>query len=113
MPFSLGSQAPRQDRTEFPFYADHLLPALQSALAALADLDTRYERERDHLEQWTGPEAVKARLIVALEAEWTRSREPIVARLDRLQGAVLNEAQLRQATDPDQDASSKWFNSAA
>ena len=33
MLFGFASQAPRQDRAETPFYADHLLPALQSTLA--------------------------------------------------------------------------------
>jgi len=49
MLFGFASQTPRQDRTETSFYADHLPPALQSTLAALADLDTRYKIERDYL----------------------------------------------------------------
>ena len=88
MLFSFASQAPRQDRTETSFYADHLLPALQSTLAALADLDTRYEIERDYLEGWPEPDEVKARLMAALEARWQRDREPIVQRLTRLEEQI-------------------------
>jgi len=88
MLFGFASQAPRQDRTETPFSADHLLPALQSTLATLADLDTRYEIERDYLEEWTGPDEVKERLMAALEAGWQRDREPIVGRLTRLQSQM-------------------------
>src|SRR3954470_24736731 len=108
MPFSFASQASRQDRAAFPFYRDDLLPALQSALSALADLETRYEMERDHLEGWSGPEEVKARLVAALEAGWRRDREPNLARLDRLQGGP-NELHTRQVIKPSQQASSQCF----
>jgi hypothetical protein len=73
------------DRAEVRFYADHLLPVLQSTLASLADLDIRYETERDYLEEWSGPDGAKRRLMTALEAGWRRDREPIVQRLARLQ----------------------------
>jgi hypothetical protein len=41
-PNALTTSAP-----EPPFYADDLLPALQSTLASLADVDVRYEIERE------------------------------------------------------------------
>jgi hypothetical protein len=69
------------DRAEVRFYSDHLLPVLQSTLASLADLDIRYEIERDYLEQWSGPGEAKRRLVAALEAGWRRDRAPIVQRL--------------------------------
>ena len=72
------------DAPEAPFYADDLLPALQSTLASLADLDIRHEIERDYLEEWSGPDEVKQRLMAALEARWQRDREPIVQRLTQL-----------------------------
>src|SRR3954469_21557578 len=37
----------RLDRAEVPFYPDGVLPMLQSTFASLADLDVRYEIERD------------------------------------------------------------------
>jgi hypothetical protein len=73
---------------EPPFYADDLLPALQSTLASLADVDVRYEIERDYLEEWSGPEEVRQRLIAALEAGWRRDREPIVQRLARVEKQI-------------------------
>ena len=42
-----------------PFYSDDLFPDLQRTLAILADLETRYEIARDHLERWSGPMEVK------------------------------------------------------
>ena len=80
--------ATRVDRAEVPFYSDHLLLALQSTLASLADVDVRYEIERDYLEEWRGPDEVKRRLMAALEAGWRRDRVPIVGRLTRLQNQM-------------------------
>src|SRR3954471_16762887 len=82
------SHAQTADTPEAPFYADDLLPALQSTLASLADLDVRYEIERDYLEEWSGPEEVRQRLIAALEAGWRRDREPIFQRVTRLEQQI-------------------------
>ena len=80
---------PGQGRApERPFYSDHLLSALQSALACLADVDVRYEIERDYLEEWSGPDEVKQRLIAMLEAGRRRDREPIVQRLTWLEEQI-------------------------
>ena len=70
---------------ETPLYPDDLLPALQSTLAALADVETRYEIARDGLEDWSGPDDVKQHLMAELEADWQREREPVVLRLAQLQ----------------------------
>ena len=88
----------RLDRAEVPFYPDHLLLALQSTLACLADLDLRYEIERDYLEEWPGPDEVKRRLRAALEAGWRREREPIVQRLARLQERSSSSCQRADRT---------------
>ena len=76
------------DTPEAPFYSDDLLPALQSTLASLADLDIRHEIEWDYLEEWSGPDEVKQRLMAALEARWQRDREPIVQRLTPLEEQI-------------------------
>ena len=73
---------------EVPFYPDDLLPALQSTLASLADLDFRHEIERDYLEEWSGLDEVKQGLIATLDASWRREREPIVQRLTRLEEQI-------------------------
>ena len=54
------------------------------ALAALLDIDTRYERERDGLDKWVGPEPAKQRLLARLQARRKADREPIVKRLLQL-----------------------------
>jgi hypothetical protein len=60
-----------------PIYPSDLLPQLPTLSAALADIETRSEMEREHLEQGTGTEDEKRRLRAELEASWQRYREPI------------------------------------
>ena len=74
-----------------PIYPEDLLPELQRVLSALADLDLRYETERDHLEDWSGPKEVKQRLLAELEQKHRATREPYamrVAELERQLAAV-------------------------
>ena len=68
-----------------PIYPEDLLPELQRVLAALADLDVRYETERDHLEEWSGPEEVKQRLLADLEQKHRATREPYAMRVAELE----------------------------
>jgi len=91
-------QAEQTGASEPPFYPGDLLPALQSTLASLADVEVRYEAERDYLEEWSGPEEVKQRLIAALQSRWCKDREPIVERLARLreQATVMSRGQRRE-----------------
>ncbi len=67
-------------------YADpvDLASAIQSALAALADVEVRYEADQAQVEQLTGPAAWKARLRAGVEARHLRAREPLVQRLSAL-----------------------------
>ena len=51
----------QEGRAGTPFDPDDLLPQLQQTLATLADLQVRYEIERDYLEDWSGPAEVKDR----------------------------------------------------
>ncbi len=69
-------------------YPDSLLPQLQQALAALADVEVRYETDRESLEQWSGPEAIKNRLAAQLDERYRREREPHVQRLEQLQQQI-------------------------
>ena len=66
-------------------YPEDLLPELQRVLAALADLDVRYETERDHLEEWSGPEEVKQHLLADLEQKHRATREPYAMRVAELE----------------------------
>ena len=73
MPFSLAAR-PREDHAAWsidplapPFYPVDLLPAMQGLLAAVADLETGYEIERERIEQGSGSEKIKQRELAELE----------------------------------------------
>jgi len=83
------------DQAEVPFYADDLLPDLQRTLAILADLETRYEIARDHLERWSGPMEVKDRLLADVEQRYRAKREPFMTCLERVR---LNRRELVSVT---------------
>ena len=74
----------QEGRAEVPFYPDDLLPQLQRSLALLADLETRYEIERDHLESWSGPQEVKGHLLAELEQCHRANRERLASCLERV-----------------------------
>jgi hypothetical protein len=77
-------------RAEDPYaQTDELLPAVQSALAALADLETRYEIERERLDGWRGPKAAKERLAAALRERYRADRRTFVEQLEMLQRMLL------------------------
>ncbi len=67
------------------FGAADLTPEIHSTLRALADVETRYSAERNSLEQWLGPRALKEHLLGQLEARHARERQPLVQRLADLQ----------------------------
>src|SRR3954452_8837248 len=58
---------------------------LEQALATLADLELRYEIERDYLEDWSGPAEVKDRLMAELNQCHTANRERLMSCLAELQ----------------------------
>ena len=74
----------QERRAEVPFYPDDLLPELQQTLATLADLQLRYEIERDYLEDWSGPAEVKDRLVAELDQCHRANRERLVSCLEEL-----------------------------
>jgi hypothetical protein len=67
---------------------DDLLHELQTTLAALADVEYRYERDRERLVQRFGPDAVKQRLWVEREKRHQAEREPYQRKLEQLQRRV-------------------------
>jgi hypothetical protein len=71
--------------TPLPWYPADLLPHLQSTLAALADIDARYQSDQAQLQAWAGPETIKTRFAVQLEERFQRERGPYVHRLAELQ----------------------------
>jgi hypothetical protein len=71
--------------SDAPFYPEGLLPALQDTLAALADLEVRFEIARDRLEEWSGPEEEMQRHRAELEQLHRQAREPLLRHLAGLQ----------------------------
>ncbi len=61
-----------------------LSPEIRTALAALSDIDARYESDREGLKGWSGPESARQRLLNLLEARHQREREPLVQHLAEL-----------------------------
>ena len=56
-------------------YPADRLTDMQSILAALADLETAYEIQREQIEQWSGSEAMKQQLLADLEDRHQARRE--------------------------------------
>jgi hypothetical protein len=90
MPFSFAARARPDfdarttDTPDASLYPSDLLPAMQGVLAALADLETYHEIERERLEQ-AGSANEKQRLIAELEADMNKWRERLGLRLAQLQ----------------------------
>ena len=72
-------------QTDTRVYPDALLSQLQQALGTLADLQIRFEIERDYLEDWSGPVEVKDRLVVELNERHVANRGGLVSCLAQLQ----------------------------
>jgi hypothetical protein len=71
--------------SDAPSYPDDLLPELQSTLAALADLEVRFEIAQDTLEEWSGSDEDKQRLRAELAQVHRQVREPYLQHLALLQ----------------------------
>jgi hypothetical protein len=72
-----------------PCYPDGLLAELQTTLAALADLEVRYATDRERLEAWDGPDAIKKKFAAQLEERHQRDRKLYVERLAELQCSMI------------------------
>ena len=72
-------------QTDTRVYPANFLPQLQQALGTLANLQLRYEIERDYLEDWSGPAEVKDRLVVDLNQRHAANRGGLVSCLAQLQ----------------------------
>jgi hypothetical protein len=77
------------DHHQASVYPDDLQPALQNALALLADIDFLFEQERQKLAHWTGPESVKESLYDEIDREHQRAREPYVLMLSELHRRIM------------------------
>ena len=89
----------QSDEANIRFYSDDLLPDLQHTPAGLADIETRYEIERDHLARWAASGEVKDRLLADVDQCHRANREPLISCLEelRLKARSLNPATPRRA----------------
>ncbi|KAA2238364.1 hypothetical protein [Salinarimonas soli] len=67
---------------------DALTGEVQTALAVLADIETRFAIDRERLDRWAGPDAVKAHLVSDLHRRREAERGPVMRRLSDLQASL-------------------------
>jgi hypothetical protein len=72
-----------------------LAPEIRSTLAALAEVETRYESDRECLEGWSGSNAIRLRLLSHLEARHRRERQPLIELLAELYQHNMTASMLR------------------
>jgi hypothetical protein len=72
-----------------------LSPEIRTTLAALSDIEARYESDWESLKGWSGPEAAKERLLDLLKARHRREREPLVQKLAELHQSQTFAAMFR------------------
>jgi hypothetical protein len=68
-----------------PWYFADLLPQLQSTLAALADIEARYQSDQEQLQRWADSEAIQMRFAAQLAQRYQRERNLYVQKLSELQ----------------------------
>ena len=89
MPRTSVMQRPLASLAHVPWYPEDLLHELQTTLAAVADIDFRYDIERDQIAAHLGSEAAKAQLTSELEDRCRAEREPYVQRLAELHHQMM------------------------
>ena len=78
------------DVPDVPIHSADLTLALQSELAALADIEAEFAAKRQQLETWSGPVKMKEWIVREVEARHRRKREPHVLRLGELYERITN-----------------------
>jgi len=72
-------------RASLPWSHDDLLAEMQTTLAALADIECRYEADREADRQEAGSDADWRHLSAARESRYRQEREPYLRNLHELQ----------------------------
>jgi len=78
------------------YYPDDLLSAFQNALAALADIDLRYDLLQEHLAASVESREDGEELLRQLRDKKNEECEPIHERLAELQNCAVRAAALRE-----------------
>ena len=89
-------------KPEARLYDAERLTDMQSVLAALADLETEYEIEREQIAQGSGSEAMKQQLLADLEDRHQARREIYQERWDKLNGGSHSAPRSGSTERPDQ-----------
>src|SRR3954451_9314857 len=76
-------------------YPEDVGPAIQTELAALADIERHHDVMCARLNGWTGPQAVRERLLHGLEQDRQKQREPHVLRLGDLHQRMMSATMFR------------------
>jgi hypothetical protein len=86
MPDDVTACGPRALVPNTNWYPSNLLPELQRTLAALADVELRYEAARERLEQSSF--GVRRVCLSELNKHYRQKREPYTERLEQLQQQI-------------------------
>jgi hypothetical protein len=87
--------------THVPWYPESLLHQLQTTLSALADIEARYEAEREYLEQRTVSETDRSEWVADLESRRQTDREPYVQRLAELHHQMMSTLAYQEICESD------------
>ena len=77
-------------------HSENFEPTIQDTLSALANIEARYQYEREQLECRSGPEGVKTRCQQELEERHRKEREPLVHHLAKLHQHTMTLSMFRQ-----------------
>ena len=98
MTYTVAARETLANMGQVPTDPEDLVPEVQQALAALANLEVQIEIQRECLDGWSGSETLKAELLATLEQEYRAKRQPYVVRLAELkrQRATLSLSRVRR-----------------
>ncbi|MGF9764217.1 hypothetical protein AAII07_54860 [Microvirga sp. 0TCS3.31] len=68
---------------------------IQRVLAVLSELEACYESDRECLMGWSGPEAIRSRLVEHLDAHHAQEREPLVQHLADLHQQITTASMIQ------------------
>lgn len=72
-----------------------LPPEIQEVLAALSEVEARYESELECLKGWSGPDAIRVRFIEQLDAHHAQERQPLIQRLADLHQQITTASMIQ------------------
>jgi hypothetical protein len=72
-----------------------LTAEIQRVLALLSEVEACYESDRECLTGWSGPEAIRARLVAHLDAHHAQERQPLIERLANLHQQITTASMFR------------------